>query len=375
MAGIYIHIPFCKQRCTYCDFYTEVAPKLIENLVDSIIKELHFRINYLQNEPINTIYFGGGTPSILKKEQFLKIFETIFSIYTVKNDAEITFEANPDDLTIEFLDFIKLTPFNRISIGIQSFDDEDLKRINRRHSSKQATEAVKNSQNVGFNNISIDLIYGLPFQTIEKWEKQLNTALSLQIQHISAYGLTIEEGTELWKQLENGVIKPVNDDTMNEMYLLLVKKMKENGFEAYEISNFAIKNFRSRHNSSYWKQESYIGIGPSAHSYNLISRQWNVASIKKYIFAIENNTDFFEKEELTLFNQYNDFIMVSLRTLEGINIVNLKERFGTELAAYCLENIKTYIESNKVIISDGKLSLTLDGIMISNQILIQLMKV
>lgn len=375
MAGIYIHIPFCAKRCTYCDFYTEVAPKLIPVLVDSIVKELNVRKNYLQNETINTIYFGGGTPSILNPEEFSKIFETIFSIYSVDKNAEITFEANPDDLTVVFFDSIKTLPFNRISIGIQSFDDDDLKRINRRHSAKQAVEAVKNAQNAGFTNISIDLIYGLPFQTIEKWNRQLETALSLNIQHVSAYGLTYEEGTELWKQRENGTVKPVIDETMNEMYLLLVNKMKENGFEAYEISNFAIRNFRSRHNSSYWKQDMYLGVGPSAHSYDLNSRQWNIASITKYISALKNNTTFFEKEELTLFDRYNDYVMVSLRTLEGIDLVFLEKKFGIELATYCFVNIQSYIENNYVIHSDKKLSLTLEGIMISNQILIQLMKV
>ena len=375
MAGIYIHIPFCAKRCTYCDFYTEVAPKLIPVLVDSIVRELNVRKSYLQNETINTIYFGGGTPSILNPEEFSKIFETIFSIYSVDKNAEITFEANPDDLTVNFFDSIKTLPFNRISIGIQSFDDEDLKRINRRHSAKQAAEAVKNAQNAGFTNISIDLIYGLPFQTIEKWNRQLDTALSLNIQHVSAYGLTYEEGTKLWKQRENGTVKPVIDETMNEMYLLLVNKMKENGFEAYEISNFAIRNFRSRHNSSYWKQDMYLGVGPSAHSYDLNSRQWNIASITKYISALENNTTFFEKEELTLFDRYNDYVMVSLRTLEGIDLVFLEQKFGLELATYCFVNIQSYIENNYVIHSDKKLSLTLEGIMISNQILIQLMKV
>jgi len=375
MAGIYIHIPFCAKRCTYCDFYTEVAPKLIPVLVDSIVRELNVRKSYLQNETINTIYFGGGTPSILNPEEFSKIFETIFSIYSVDKNAEITFEANPDDLTVDFFDSIKTLPFNRISIGIQSFDDEDLKRINRRHSAKQAAEAVKNAQNAGFTNISIDLIYGLPFQTIEKWNRQLDTALSLNIQHVSAYGLTYEEGTKLWKQRENGTVKPVIDETMNEMYLLLVNKMKENGFEAYEISNFAIRNFRSRHNSSYWKQDMYLGVGPSAHSYDLNSRQWNIASITKYISALENNTTFFEKEELTLFDRYNDYVMVSLRTLEGIDLVFLEQKFGLELATYCFVNIQSYIENNYVIHSDKKLSLTLEGIMISNQILIQLMKV
>ena len=375
MAGIYIHIPFCQKRCTYCDFYTEVAPQLIPNLIDSIIKELDIRKDYLPDSAINTIYLGGGTPSILSKEQFSKIFEAIFSNYTVNENAEITFEANPDDLTTDFFESIRLLPFNRISIGIQSFDDEDLKRINRRHTAIQAIEAVRNAQQAGFKNISIDLIYGLPSQTLEKWEKQLDIALSLNVQHISAYGLTYEEGTVLWKQREKGILNVVEDETMNKMYSLLVKKMKQNSFEAYEISNFARPDFRSLHNNSYWKQEPYMGLGPSAHSYDLISRQWNVASIKDYIHEIETNTVFFEREELTIQDRYNDFVMVSLRTSEGIDLKKLEHDFGLKLAKYCLRNIKPFIDTKKVDFSDNKLRLTSDGILISNQILVQLMKV
>lgn len=375
MAGIYIHIPFCSKRCTYCDFYTEVAPDLIPDLVKHLVKEINIRKDYLKNETISTIYFGGGTPSILSREQFSEILDGIFAVYSVEENAEITFEANPDDLTVDFFDSIKYLPFNRISIGIQSFDDNDLKRINRRHTADQAIKAVKNAQNAGFDNISIDLIYGLPLQSIEDWEKQLDIALSLNIQHVSAYGLTYEEGTALWKQREKGLVKPIIDETMNEMYLLLVKKMKEKGFEAYEISNFALDGFRSKHNSSYWKQNSYLGIGPSAHSYDLVSRQWNVASIKAYISALENNTPYFEKEELTLYDRYNDYVMVSLRTSDGLNFDFLSSEFGQNLASYFLDNIRIYIENNSVILSDGKYSLTPQGIMISNQILIQLIKV
>ena len=375
MAGLYIHIPFCSKRCTYCDFYTEVAPDLIPDLVKYLVKEINIRKDYLKNETISTIYFGGGTPSILSRDQFSEILNGIFAVYTVEENTEITFEANPDDLTVDFFDSIKHLPFNRISIGIQSFDDNDLKRINRRHTSDQAIAAVKNAQNAGFDNISIDLIYGLPLQSIEDWEKQLDIALSLNIQHISAYGLTYEEGTALWKQREKGLVKPIIDETMNEMYLLLVKKMKEKGFEAYEISNFALDGLRSKHNSSYWKQNSYLGIGPSAHSYDLVSRQWNVASIKAYISALENNTPYFEKEELTLYDRYNDYVMVSLRTSDGLDFDFLSSEFGQNLATYFLDNIRIYIENNSVIQSEKKYRLSPQGIMISNQILIQLIKV
>jgi oxygen-independent coproporphyrinogen III oxidase len=375
MAGIYIHIPFCKQRCTYCDFYTEVAPQFIPKLTNSIVKEIEIRKNYLNNSHINTIYFGGGTPSILNKKQFEEIFTAIYSTFSLIENAEITFEANPDDLTIDFLKSMKLLSFNRLSIGIQSFDDADLKRINRRHNSKQAILAVQNAQKSGFENISIDLIYGLPSQTLGKWEKQIEMALNLDIQHISAYGLTYEENTKIFKQRENGVLKVVDDDTMNEMYLLLVNKLKQKGFDAYEISNFAKENFKSRHNSSYWKQESYIGFGPSAHSYNVNSRQWNVASISKYIESIESNSTFYEIENLTINDKYNDYIMVSLRTSEGVDLKYLEQMFGPDFATFCLENSKPFINNNNIQFSNGKLCLTTMGILISNQILIQLIKV
>lgn len=375
MAGIYIHIPFCKKRCTYCDFYTEVTPNLTPELVHSLIKELQIRKNYLQNRPIGSIYFGGGTPSILNHHYFSIIFEEIFKSFSVEEDAEITFEANPDDLTPEFFESISSLAFNRISIGIQSFDDNDLKRLNRRHSGQEAINAVKNAQNAGFNNISIDLIYGLPFQTIESWKHQLHMAFSLNVQHISAYGLSYEEGTVLWTQRENGELMVVDEDTMNEMYLILLNTMKENEFEAYEISNFSKPGYRSKHNTSYWKREPYLGIGPSAHSYILNSRQWNIASTQKYIDAINHNLPFSEKEELSLFDRYNDYVMISLRTNEGIDLEILNNEFGSELATYCIENIKTFIDSEKVIIDNNRLRLTTSGIQISNLILTELMRV
>ena len=375
MAGIYIHIPFCKQRCTYCDFYTEVAPQFIPTYIDSLIKELQFRKDYLNNAPIDTIYFGGGTPSILNFDQFKAIFDVIYKLFTIADHPEITFEANPDDLTLEFLTSMQALPFNRLSLGIQSFDDMDLKRINRRHTSMQAVKAVKDAQAAGFDNISIDLIYGLPFQTTTSWERQLDMALKLNIQHLSAYGLTYEEGTVLWKQREKGEIESVDEVEMNRMYLILLDKVKEKGFEAYEISNFALPGFRSRHNSSYWKQEPYLGVGPSAHSYDLISRQWNVSSIKDYIKAIDTNSGLFEREILSLYDRYNDFVMVSLRTSDGLDFEYMRKEFGSELAEYCLINIKSFMDSEKVYNSDGKLRLSTKGIQISNLILIQLMKV
>lgn len=375
MAGIYIHIPFCKKRCSYCDFYTEVAPRYIPGLVDSIVKELHVRKGYLNGASIKTIYFGGGTPSILKPDEFSRVFETINSLFEVEKDAEITLEANPDDLKPTYLQSIRNLPFNRISIGIQSFDDNDLKRINRRHSGLEARKAVGNARAAGFDNISIDLIYGLPSQTMENWQKQLDTAFNLGIQHISAYGLTYEEGTELWKQREKGEVEPVDEETMNQMYLLLVEEAIKHGFETYEISNLSLPGYNSRHNSSYWKQEPYLGIGPSAHSYDLHSRQWNVSSITAYIDALKNSTPFSEKEELSLYDRYNDYVMVSLRTSEGIDTAILASDFGSELTGYLLENIEPFLSAGKVQLAEGKIRLTMEGILVSNLILVDILKV
>jgi oxygen-independent coproporphyrinogen-3 oxidase len=374
MSGIYIHIPFCKKRCTYCDFYTEVAPEFVPALIDAIVKELHIRRDYLPQRSIQTIYFGGGTPSILNADDFQKIFDAVFAFYQVDDDAEITFEANPDDLTPDFFNSISSLPFNRISIGIQSFDDRDLKRINRRHTADEAVRAVKNAQQAGFTNVSIDLIYGLPFQTIALCEKQLDKALELGVQHISDYGLTYEEGTALLRQREKGELKTVDDETMNEMYKLLVRRMQQSGFEAYEISNFAQQGFRSRHNASYWKQQPYIGVGPSAHSYDLHSRQWNMASITEYISSIDNNKPFFEREELTLTERYNDYVMVSLRTAEGIDLRLLDEMFGAELKTYCLKNAETFLQNGTLTYTANTLKLTTEGVLVSNLILSALIK-
>jgi len=375
MAGIYIHIPFCRKRCTYCDFYTEVAPEFIPKLIDSIVTEFKVRSNYLKNAEINSIYFGGGTPSVLTYNQFNIIFETIFALFSVNENAEITFEANPDDLNPDFFESIRELPFNRISIGIQSFDDKTLKMINRRHTANQAVEAVKNAQRYGFKNVSIDLIYGLPNQSYKNWNEQLEIALSLNVQHISAYGLTYEEGTELWKQREKGKINQLDDETMNKMYLLLVKKMKQSGFEAYEISNFARLGFRSRHNSSYWQQLAYLGVGPAAHSFDLNSRQWNVSSISDYISALASNKVFFEREELTIKERYNDYIMVSLRTLEGVDLKYITKEFGVEWVDLFIKAIQPFIGTKKIKSKDYNYSLTTSGVQISNQILIELMVV
>lgn len=375
MAGIYIHIPFCKQRCTYCDFYTQVAPQKIGGIVDAIIREMHVRKYYLRDESIETIYFGGGTPSLLSIHQFNLIFKAIFELYHVIQNAEITFEANPDDLTPEFLKQIKDLPFNRISIGIQSFNDDFLKSLNRRHTVQQAINAVEICQNYGFKNISVDLIYGLPGQTLCNWQAELDTVFNLNVQHISVYGLTYEKGTKLWKQREKGIVSETDDDLMIEMYSELLKKMDINGFEAYEISNFTLPGYYSKHNSAYWKLNPYIGLGPSAHSFDGVSRQWNVASNTKYITAINSDNIFFEKEILSETDRYNDYVMVTLRTSAGIDLSYLERKFGLKHLNYCLEISSKYISKQKLTFVDNHIRLTIAGIHISNLIISDLMLV
>lgn len=372
MAGLYIHIPFCKQRCTYCDFYTEVAPKLIPSLVDALCEELKTRQRYLKNETLSSIYFGGGTPSLLTYEQFEQIFEAIQSNFKVEPHAEITFEANPDDLSQAFLHTISSLPFNRISIGIQSFDDAQLKAINRRHTGMQAMQAVEYAKEAGFNNISIDLIYGLPSQSLASWASQLDRAFALGVQHLSVYGLSYEEGTKLWQQRESGEIIAVDEDDMIEMYGLLLEKMDEEHFEAYEISNFARSGYRSRHNSAYWNLTPYIGIGPSAHSYDGNSRQWNISSTTDYITALAKGEPFYENEILSADDKYNDYIMISLRTREGLNLKFVEQHFGSNMKDYCLASAQQQIELGNLLSDQDFIFLSPQGIDISNIIISEL---
>ena len=375
MAGIYLHIPFCIQRCSYCNFFSVVSINLVNEVINAIIKELSIRKDYLKNEPVQTIYFGGGTPSLLTIQQIEKLLNTVYTNFPVEQNAEITFEANPDDLTKNYLFDLKEVGINRLSIGIQSFDDDKLKILNRRHNATQAHEAVREAQKAGFSNISIDLIYGLPFQSLDEWETDLDKAFSLSIQHLSAYGLTFEEKTLLSKQKEKKIIEPADEELMIEMYELLLEESSKKGFDAYEISNFSLPGFYSRHNSSYWNQTAYLGVGPSAHSYNGISRQWNVAAIQKYTEGILKNSSFYEQEILSLEDRYNEYVLLGLRTKNGINIDALEQNFGTELKDFCLENIKTFIDNEKAYRCGSFLRLNTKGKLISDTIIAQLMKV
>lgn len=374
MAGIYIHIPFCKTRCTYCDFFSMTDFSRQDQLLDAMMREIDLRIDYL-NEPVATIYFGGGTPSVLPVSAIDALLRRVYAAFEVAAEAEITLEANPDDLSAEYLVGLRRSGVNRLSIGVQSFEDKQLRSIRRRHSAADAEDAVKLAQSAGFNNLSLDLIFGLPGQSTADWERQIAKALLLDVQHISAYGLTYEEGTALWRQKQAGRVTPADDDTMAAMYDTLCKTSAEAGFERYEISNFAKPGFHSRHNSSYWQQVPYLGIGPAAHSYNGDSRRWNVSSIDRYICALDEKSVFFETETLSEQDKYNDFVMVRLRTVEGIDLAHLETLFGGRFLLHCMNAAQKFIDYGKLSVDGSFLRLTPEGIMISDAIIAALFAV
>ena len=345
----------------------------MDAFVDAVCKEIVQRKDELNGEPIKTIYFGGGTPSRLHRNHFEQLFETFFSTFSVTSDAEITLEANPDDLSEEYIRQLQALPFNRISIGIQSFNDEELRFLSRRHSAEQAIRAVKLCQENGFENISIDLMYGLPQQTLEIWQHNINRAIELNVPHISAYHLIYEEKTKLYSLRDAGKIKPVDDETGNEMFSMLIDSLTENGFEHYEISNFAREGFISKHNSSYWKSDAYLGLGPAAHSFTNEQRSWNISSLKKYIAAIEQKNSYREIENLTKEERYNEFILTGLRTKWGVDLEELKNRFGEELYGYALQNSAKFIDLKLLTLKNNILTLSRKGIFISDGIMSELM--
>ncbi|WP_243349150.1 radical SAM family heme chaperone HemW [Parabacteroides sp. FAFU027] len=373
MAGIYIHIPFCKTRCSYCDFYSSTQEQWVERYVDAICKELQLRKDELPDITIQTIYFGGGTPSQLSITDFEKVFSVINQYYRVDSGAEITLEANPDDLSEDYIRGLLQLPFNRISIGIQSFIDGELEKINRRHSAQQAKDAVWCCSRLGFSNISIDLMYGLPGQTLSDWSYNLNEAIKLPVQHISAYHLIYEKGTKLHSQLKAGKVKEADEQLSLDMFDLLRKKLSAHQFVHYEISNFALDKYFSKHNSSYWKGVPYLGIGASAHSYNGINRSSNRADLKNYIENIETGNWSPEIEKSNIYSRYNDLIITSLRTMWGLNLDDLKTQFGNELYRYCLDEARGFIDK-KWLVDDGKcLKITDCGLFMSDAIMAQLM--
>ncbi len=373
MAGIYIHVPYCKTRCIYCDFFTQTNQASQLDYVSAVCKEIELRKKYIKDEIVRTIYFGGGTPSLLLESDFQQIFDTIYSTFQVAEGAEITLEANPDDLTSEYLDRLNKFPFNRISIGIQSFDDEELRFINRRHSSNDAMDAVKRTQLSGFKNISIDLMYGLPNQSLKTWKKNLEIAISLDVQHISSYHLIYEEGTKLYRLFRKGEVAEAPEDLSLEMFSSMIDELERAGYEHYEISNFAKKGLYSRHNTSYWQGVKYLGIGPAAHSFDGRDRALNIASIPKYIAGIEDGLPKIEVETLNISSRYNDFILTGLRTVWGVDLKELEKQFGSQYLDFCLKNAQKYLSFSDVLIDDSRLKLTRKGIFISDGIMSDLM--
>ncbi|MDM1042660.1 MULTISPECIES: radical SAM family heme chaperone HemW [Empedobacter] len=347
MAGIYIHIPFCKQKCSYCDFHFSTNLQHKSNLIQAINKELEIRKDEI-SAPLETIYFGGGTPSILSEIELESIFETIYKNYSTKNLKEITLEANPDDLNKEKLNFLKSTPINRFSIGVQSFFEEDLKLMNRAHNTQEAETSIKLAQDFGFENITIDLIYGSTTTTNEMWKQNLQKAIALNVPHISSYALTVEEKTILDHQIKKGITKPVDEDHQNEQFQLLVDTLTSNDFIQYEISNFGKEDYFSLHNSNYWKGIHYLGIGPSAHSYNGKTRAWNIANNSKYIQTINENKLPQEIEVLNEVEQFNEMIMIGLRTIYGIDLNRINSEFSQPLVNSFYQELNQLINENLV---------------------------
>lgn len=360
MAGIYIHIPFCKKACHYCNFHFSVAGQQMPAMVKAICKEAGLRRSYL-SEKVETIYFGGGTPSLSTKYEVRGMIDTFRELFDVDKGAEITLEANPDDITEDNLAGWKEAGINRLSIGIQSFFDEDLQWMNRAHTAMQAVQSIGMAKQHGFTNITIDLIYGTPYLTDEKWERNIDTALSLNIPHLSCYALTVEPKTALAKMIETHRSENVDADKQARHFALLTKTLAAKGFEHYEISNFALHGFRSRHNSSYWQGNPYLGLGPSAHSFNGRSRQWNIANNNLYLKSIEENIIPFEEEVLTEIQQLNEYIMTALRTAEGISLLKISAGWGNEKTVLLMDAAQKHILSGRLLHADNILCLSEDG--------------
>ena len=365
MAGLYIHIPFCKSACHYCDFHFSTSLQNKGNLIKALCKELELQKNYLNNEPLSSIYFGGGTPSILETEEIAQIFDAIAKNYNIVTNAEVTLEANPDDLNIEKLKQLKANGINRLSIGIQSFDDDFLKWMNRAHNSEMAISSVKEAQQLGFDNISIDLIYGLPHLTQEHWEKTMEMAFDLKIQHLSCYCLTLEPRTYLAHLQKKGLLTSVDEVAIEQQFEQLRAMSTKMGFEHYEISNFSLPGMASMHNSNYWLKESYLGIGPSAHSYNGVSRQWNVRNNPQYIHSIELGKVPFEMEMLGPKENYNEYILTSLRTKWGCDLNKVKS-IGLGFYIHCLEAAEVHIKSQLLERNEMNLKITAKGLLLAD---------
>lgn len=373
MAGIYIHIPFCKKLCFYCDFYHIVSAKDSQAFIGALLREAEIRSDYLKNETVSTIYFGGGTPSVFSINELGTILDTIREHYNISPDCEITIEVNPDDVYPGYAEYLKSLGVNRISLGIQSWHDHDLKMLNRRHNSEQAVKALNEMLDAGIGNVTIDLIYGLPGMSLKEWESNLDFSFKFNIQHLSAYHLTFEEGTVFGTMLARGDIEEINEDDSAAQFNLLIEKAELAGFIHYEISNFGRPGYFSLHNSNYWKQVNYIGLGPSAHSFNGYSRQWNIRDLKGYIRSVNSGGAFYESEELDIKTRFNEYIMTSLRTMWGIDLEYVEKFFEKEGYDYVINLAGKYKSYGLMKQEKNSLVLTNQGKLISDNIISEFM--
>lgn len=375
MAGLYIHIPFCRSRCIYCAFFsTTLAPAWQDRYVDALCSEMRMRPS---DQPLTTIYLGGGTPSLLSRENLQRLFACIEEIYDVSALREVTLECNPDDVTPAFCQTLRLLPVNRVSLGAQTFSDQRLRFLGRRHTAAQVDSAVSLLRQSGICNISIDLMFGFPSQTLAQWEADVSHALTLRPQHLSAYALTIEPGTVLFKRIEKGELKIENeaDETSRQMYELLIDRLAAAGYDHYEISNWALPGYRSRHNSSYWHEEPYLGIGAAAHSYDRHSRSWNVSHLSRYVLAIEQDRLPSEGEPIDAATRYNDLVATALRTREGIAVDSVPSPFRQHL----LKSARRALQAGLLTLADTPagtaLRLTRQGLFVSDSVMTDLIYV
>lgn len=368
MAGIYIHIPFCKRKCHYCNFFSVASLSGKDTILPAIKDEMISRRDYLDGEEIETIYFGGGTPSMLSSDEINHLLYAVIGNFEVSDNVEITLEANPDDLTLEKLIDLRQAGINRLSIGIQSFFEEDLEYLNRVHDATQAILSVEYAHAAGFRNITVDLIYGIPTLSDERWISNILRATSLGVQHISAYALTVEARTPLEWMIRKGRARPVDEEQSIRHFELLSRLMPETGFIQYEISNFCKEGFYARHNSNYWNGQKYLGIGPSAHSFDGKARQWNAAGIASYIETVKNNSGPVGEEVLTTAQHYNEYVMTSLRTMWGCHIEEISKRFGEKYLSYFRNLAEQNLNKGLLILKDEVFTLSLKGILMADAI-------
>lgn len=374
MAGIYIHIPFCKQACHYCDFHFSTSLKKKDELINALAKELELRKDEFRNTTVETIYFGGGTPSLLTNKELEFLIDSVYKNYKVSENPEITLEANPDDLSKDRIIELSKSAINRLSIGIQSFFETDLKLMNRAHNAKEAKACLEEATK-HFNNISLDLIYGIPYASNEQWLANIEMALSFNIPHISSYALTVEPKTALASFIKKGIINNVEDEQAHEQFHILKDKLETVGFVHYELSNFGKEGFFSENNSAYWQGKSYLGIGPSAHSFNGKQRGWNVKNNSKYIKSISQNELPIEIETLTQTDQYNEYVMTGLRTIWGVSFSKVEKDFGTIFKDYLIGQSEVFINQQLLYIDDEHLRVTKKGQFLCDGIASELFKI